>query len=78
MFSLEYDFNLRHRASADALRLLTGSQACDSCGRFSEPRTGRNRKYHEALQASETTIFLTDGVTRLEPAILSMLKIISS
>ena len=25
-------------------------------------RTGRNREYHEAPQASETTIFLTDGV----------------
>ena len=36
-------------------RLLTASQACASCGRYSKPRRGRNREYHEVFQTSETT-----------------------
>ena len=40
-------------------RLLTGSTKPLPVGEEGEGRTGRNREYHEALQASDTTIFFS-------------------
>jgi len=44
---------------ADVMRLLTGSGVAAAGGR-SRQCLNRKKEYHEALQASETTMFLTD------------------